>query len=347
MPIDIDLLTRICEAPGAPGYEKEIRKLVLKELKGLADDVSTDNMGNVIALKKGRSSKKSCMAAAHMDEIGFMLTHDEGKGIFRFDLIGGIDTRQLPGKQVWVGPDRQQGIIGMNPVHLSSASERSSKPDLNSLRIDIGPANADKVKTGDRAAFATSFMRTGPSLRGKALDDRLGVTTLITMLRNAPENIDLLAAFTAMEEGGLKGAAVAGYTLNPDMAIALDCTPALDLPVWDGSENTLYRSIPNRGPAVYVGDGSTLGDPRLVNLMRAVGSAYQIPYQIRQPGGGGTDAGAIHRQRAGIPSISVSVPGRYLHTAIAIVQLKDWQHCAALIHAGLTHVDASLLKKPR
>ena len=186
-----------------------------------------------------------------------------------------------------------------------------------------------------------------PSLRGKALDDRLGVTTLITLLRNTPENIDLLAAFTVMEEGGLKGAAVAGYTMNPDMAVAMDCTPALDLPVWDGSENTLYRSIPNRGPAIYAGDGATLGDPRLINLLRSAGDAYQIPYQIRQPGGGGTDAGAIHRQRAGIPSVSVSVPGRYLHTAISVVQLKDWQNSAALIHAALSHIDSETLKDPR
>jgi endoglucanase len=150
-----------------------------------------------------------------------------------------------------------------------------------------------------------------------------------------------------MEEGGLKGATVAGYTFAPDMACALDCTPALDLPVWDGEENTLYRSIPNRGPAIYVGDGATLSDPRLVNLLKMTGDAYRIPYQLRQPGGGGTDAGAIHKQRAGIPSVSVSVPGRYLHTAISMVQLKDWQNSVALIHAALSQIDASTLKDPR
>jgi endoglucanase len=287
------------------------------------------------------------MLAAHMDEVGFILTHDEGKGLFRFGLIGGIDTRQLPGKQVWVGKDLLPGVIGMNPVHLSSANERSAAPELNNLRIDIGPANAGKVKTGDKATFATTFLRTSPTLRGKALDDRLGVASLITLLKQAPENIDLLAAFTVMEEGGLKGATVSGYALNPDMAFALDCTPALDLPTWDDEENTLYRSIPNKGPAIYVGDGATLSDPRLVNLLKAAGEVYKIPYQIRQPGGGGTDAGAIHRQRAGIPSVSVSVPGRYLHTSVSIVQLKDWQNSVALLHAALSHIDANLLKDPR
>jgi endoglucanase len=345
---EIKLLEKLSNACGVSGDEGAIRKIILEEIRPLVDEIRFDAVGNILATKRGKGrGLPKVMLAAHMDEVGFMLTHDEGQGIFKFELIGGIDPRQLPGKQVWVGAEMLPGVIGMNPVHLTSASERSTKPEIKNLRIDVGPANTKKVKIGDRATFATTFMRTGPSLRGKALDDRLGVTTLITLLRNAPENIDLLAAFTVMEEGGLKGAKVAGYTLNPEMAIALDCTPAMDLPVWDGSENTLYRSIPNQGPAIYVGDGSTLGDPRMVKLLRAAGDAYQIPYQIRQPGGGGTDAGAIHLQRKGIPSISVSVPGRYLHTAISVVQLKDWQNSAALIHAGLSHIDASTLKEPR
>jgi endoglucanase len=344
----IKLLEKLSNACGVSGDEGAIRKLILEEIKPHVDEYKMDAVGNILATKKGTGKNRPrVMLAAHMDEVGFMLTHDDGKGIFRFELIGGIDTRQLPGKQVWVGKEMLPGVIGMNPVHLSSAGEKSAKPDLNNLRIDIGPASAGKAKTGDRATFATSFLRSGPTLRGKALDDRIGVTSLITLLKNPPENIDLLAAFTVMEEGGLKGAAVAGYAFDPDMAFALDCTPALDLPVWDGEENTLYRSIPNKGPAIYVGDGATLSDPRLINLLKAAGDSYKIPYQFRQPGGGGTDAGAIHKQRAGIPSVSVSVPGRYLHTAMSVVQLKDWQNSVALLHAALTHIDANTLKDPR
>lgn len=276
-----------------------------------------------------------------------MLLHDDGKGLFRFAPVGAVDPRQFPGKQVWVGKEKLPGVIGMNPVHLASASERSALPDIDNLRIDIGPANASKVKIGDRGTFATSFMRTGPSLRGKAIDDRLGVTSLITILRNAPENIDLLAAFTVMEENAVRGAQVAGYALNPDLAIALDCTPALDLPVWDGSENTQYRSCINKGPAIYNQHRDMLSDPRLIEFLKAVGEAYKIPYQLRQPGGGRTDASGIHRQRAGIPSISVSVPVRYLHTAVSIVQLKDWQNSVALLHAALLHITPDILKEPR
>jgi endoglucanase len=173
------------------------------------------------------------------------------------------------------------------------------------------------------------------------------VTTLITLLENAPTNIDLLAAFTVQEEIGLRGARVAAFTLNPDLAFVLDTTPAMDIPVWDGSENTLYRTKVEHGPAIYIADGVTLSDPRLVNLLKNIGDVYNIPYQFRQPGGGGTDAGAIHKQRSGIPSVSVSVPCRYLHTAASIMRLNDWKNSVALLHAALCHIDESIFSIDR
>ncbi|NIW48341.1 MAG: M20/M25/M40 family metallo-hydrolase, partial [candidate division Zixibacteria bacterium] len=270
-----------------------------------------------------------------------------GQGIFRFRISGGIDPRNIAGKQVWVGRDKLPGVIGLGPIHLASTSDRTNAVREKNLRIDIGPSNASKVSIGDRATFATTFIRQGPSLRGKALDDRIGVASLIQLLKNAPQKVDLMAAFTVQEEVGLRGAKVAAHALNPDMAFALDCTPALDMPMWDGSENTQYRSKPDHGPAIYVGDGRTLSDPRLVNLLRAVGETYKIPHQLRQPGGGGTDAGTIHTSRAGIPAVSVSVPGRYLHTPASIVRIKDWQNSIYLLHAALSHINSQTLKQPR
>ncbi len=344
----IKLLERLSNACAISGDEGEVRKIVLSEIREFADEISTDAMGNVLAIRKGTGRKRlRVMLAAHMDEVGLMITSDDGKGLFRFQVVGGVDPRNLAGKQVLVGKDKIPGVIGLGPVHLISASDRKGAVSLNSLRVDVGPSNAGKVTIGDRAAFATQFLRTGPSLRGKALDDRVGVASLITLLKNAPENIDLLAAFTVQEEVGLRGAKVAAYTLNPDLGIALDCTPSLDLPTWDGGENTQYRSKLDHGPAIYVGDGSTLADPRLVRLLRNAGEQYKIPYQLRQPGGGGTDAGAIHLSRAGIPAVSVSVPGRYLHTPVSLIRLKDWQNSVALVHAALSMADYSLLKNPR
>jgi endoglucanase len=287
------------------------------------------------------------MLAAHMDEIGFMLIGDDGKGIFRIKEIGGADPRNFAGKPVWIGKDKLPGVIGLKAIHLVTDEEEKRAIKIEMLRVDIGPSNASKAKIGDRGTFATNFTRIGPSLRGKAMDDRLGVATLITLLENAPENIDLLAAFTVQEEVGLRGAKVAAYALDPDMAFALDCTPAMDMPVWDGSENTLYRSNVDQGPAIYTADGATFSDPRLVNLLKSVGETYGIPYQLRQPGGGGTDAGAIHKERVGIPSVSVSVPGRYLHTPASIVRLNDWKNSIALLHTALTHINKDTLKGSR
>lgn len=344
----IKLLERLSNTCAVSGDEGAVRKIVLEELEGYADQISTDALGNVLAVKRGKGrNRPKVMLAAHMDEVGFMLIHDEGGGLYRFGVAGGIDPRNLAGKQVLVGPDETPGVIGTGPIHLASAGDRKNAVTLNSLRIDIGPGNGGKFKIGTRATFATRFARLGPSLRGKALDDRVGVASLITLLKSAPENIDLMAAFTVQEEVGLRGAKVAAHTLNPDIGIALDCTPSMDMPTWDGSENVLYRSKVGMGPAIYVGDGSTLGDPRLINLLQTAGDEENIPYQLRQPGGGGTDAGAIHLSRAGIPAISVSVPGRYLHTPVSIIRLKDWQNSVALLFTALSRITPQTLRKPR
>lgn len=342
--IQIKLLEKLSNAIGVSGDESAIRQIVLDEIEPVADDIKTDVMGNVLVTKQGKGKNlPKVMLAAHMDEVGFMLTHDDGKGLFRFSPVGGMDTRQLAGKPVIVGEKQVPGVIGTKPIHLVQASELNNPISIDALRIDLGPDIGNKAKIGDWATFATKFTRIGPSLLGKAMDDRLGVATLITLLKNAPTNIDVFAAFTVQEEVGLRGARVAAYAFNPDMAIVLDCTPAMDMPVWDGGENTLYRTKVDLGPAIYVADGATLSDPRLVNLLKSVGDAYGIPYQIRQPGGGGTDAGTIHKQRSGIPSVSVSVPGRYLHTAASIVRLNDWKNSVSLLHLALSHIDNSVL----
>ena len=265
------------------------------------------------------------MLTAHMDEVGFMLVADDGEGLFRFETVGGMDVRQLPGKAVVVGREHVPGVIGARPIHLTTAEERKQKISLDALRIDIGPGTT-KVKPGDWATFATRFQRSGPSVLAKALDDRLGVATLIELIKHAPPEIDLLAAFTVQEEIGLRGSRVAAYTFNPDIGIALDSTPANDLPDWEGEENITYNTKLGLGPAIYVADGSTISDPRLVRWLAETGTASKIPYQFRQPGGGGTDAGAIHKTRGGIPSISVSVPHRYTHSAISIARIDDWKN---------------------
>ena len=342
------LLEKLTNAVGVSGDEGAIRKIVREEITPYADEVKTDALGSILAIKKGTGRNRlRVMLAAHMDEIGFMLTYDDGKGIFRFGIVGGIDPRQLVGKPVWVGKEQIPGVIGAKPIHLTTASERKNTISVDTLRIDVGAANASKVKVGDRATFATQFKRLGPSIRAKALDDRLGVANLIELLKNAPPNIDLLAAFTVQEEVGLRGAHVAAYAFDPDVALALDCTPAYDFPAPEGEENTQYNTQLDHGPALYVADSGTLSDPRLIRHFVATAEAAGIPYQMRQPGGGGTDAGAIHKQRAGIPSLSISVPGRYLHTPASLVRVNDWKNTLNLLHAALTGLKPSVFKEDR
>jgi putative aminopeptidase FrvX len=342
----LKLLEKLCNACAVSGDEGEVRAIVLEEIKGHADEVKVDALGNVLATHAGSGKNRlRVMVSAHMDEVGFMLVAEDGEGLYRFETVGSIDVRQLVGKPVWVGKEHIPGVIGARPIHLTTPEDRKRAIPLDALRIDIGPAG--KAKLGDRAAFATRFQRSGPSLLAKALDNRFGVATLIELLKNAPTNIDLLAAFTVQEEIGLRGAKVAAYALNPDLGIAVDATPANDLPTWDGEENTAYNTRLALGPAIYVADSSTLSDPRLIRHFAAAGDVEGIPYQMRQPGGGGTDAGAIHKERAGIPSLSVSVPHRYSHTAVSIARLDDWKNHLALIHAALNRLTPAILQSER
>ena len=352
----IQLLERLCDACAVSGDEGEVRTIVQEQVRPHLQDgdgIQIDALGNVLVTRHGRTPNHlRVMLAAHMDEVGFMLSTDEKDGIFRFELVGGLDERQLVGKPVWVGKEHLPGVIGAKPVHLTQTDEWRKTISLDELRIDVGPDNGGKVKVGDRATFATSFSRLGPSLRAKALDDRLGVCTLIELVKHAPPNIDLLAAFTVQEEIGLRGAQVAAYNLDPQLAIVLDSTPAYDLPVLDADgdppqENARYNTRLGYGPAVYIADRATLSDPRLVRHLVASAESAGIPLQFRQPGGGGTDAGVIHKQRAGIPSVSLSVPGRYLHTAAGIARLSDWQNTLALVYEALARLTPDLLSVER
>ncbi len=344
----IELLERLCNAVAVSGDESEARAIVLGELEGRVDQLQVDALGNVLAVRRARQpGALRVMLAAHMDEVGMMLMEEEGDGIFKFETIGGIDPRQLPGKSVLVGREHHPGVIGVRPIHLYESRSEIKAIPIEDLRIDLGPENGKRFKPGERATFATRFQQVGPSLIAKALDDRLGVATLIELVKSPPENIELLAAFTVQEEVGLRGARVAAYALNPDLAIAVDSTPAYDLPAWDGAENVSYNTRLGMGPAIYLADRGTLSDPRLIRHLAATGDALGIPYQYRQPGGGGTDAGAIHRSREGIPSVSVSVPGRYAHTAALIARRQDWENTLALLYHALARLTADVLAGDR
>jgi putative aminopeptidase FrvX len=340
----LKLLEKLCNVIAVSGDEAEVRKLVLEEVKPHADELKVDVMGNVLVTKFGTGKNKRRMRVmldAHMDEVGFMIVADDGEGLYRFEIVGGIDVRHLVGKQILVGKDYSPAVIGGKPVHLMNGDERTRKVPLDALRIDTGLTG--KAKVGDRAGFATKFRRVGPSILSKSIDDRIGVATVIELFRQAPPTIDLCAAFSVQEEIGLRGAKVAAQYFNPDIAIAVDSTPANDMPLYDGGENISYNTKLGLGPAIYIADGSTLHDPRLVRFLAETAEAEGIPYQFRQPGGGGTDSGAIQRSLAGIPTVSVSVPHRYTHSPISISRVDDWKNTINLLYAALRRITPELI----
>ncbi len=344
------LLKRLSEAFGVSGHEEHVRSLILQEIRDRVDECRVDPMGNLIARRKGPgSSALRVLAAAHMDEVGLMVTQIEDTGLLRFAKVGGIDDRVLPARAVLVGDGRVPGVIGSKPVHLTEKAERDKVIDFKQLAIDIGASSKGEaerlVRRGDCAVFATDFLElasTGSwrAVRGKALDDRVGCALLVELLKeNLP--FELIAAFTVQEEVGLRGARVAAYAEDPDAAVVLECTAANEVPSRkDVSPSTRLGD----GPAVTVMDNSFIADPRMVEHFLSVAARKGIPVQVKQPTIGGTDAGAIQRVRRGVPAITIAVPARYIHSPAAIMNGADFDHAMALAREAMPRLPDALRK---
>ncbi len=340
-------LKHLSNAPGVSGDEGVVRRMVIQLIKDHVDEWRVDTMGNVLAVKRARGrAKLRVMLDAHMDEVGFMIFGANGDGTLKFRAVGGVEDGILPGKVVLVGPDRIPGVIGVKPIHLLRGETNVLK--IEDLAIDIGAASESEanaaVTVGQTAIFATEFRTWNGAASGKALDDRAGCAVLIEVLRGPRLPVEILAAFTVQEEVGLRGARVASHAFDPDAAVAIDTTPANDLPPTieqDVSPNTRL----GHGPAIYVMTRRDLSDPRLVKHFVATGDALKIPYQLRQPGGSGTNAGGIIPVRAGIPTISVSVPARYLHSPASLIYLKDVRSTVALVRESVARLTAAVLQR--
>jgi putative aminopeptidase FrvX len=341
----IGLLRTLCETAGVSGDEGAVRAIVQKELSGRTAEARVDALGNLLVRcrPRGRPARR-VMLAAHMDEVGLILMQAGSDGLWKFETVGGVNEQTLPGKPVWIGKNRVPGVIAAKPVHLTEKDEREAPIKKDSLAIDVGAKDKDGAlalaRPGDRAVFASPFRFERGVMLGKALDNRLGTAALVELALDPPRGIELWAAFTTQEEIGLRGAKVAAHALDPDLAIVVDATPAVDLPMWDGSENLVYNSRLGGGPAVYVADRGTLSDPRLVRLLTGAAERRGLPHQIRQPGGGSTDAAAIHLARGGIRSVSISVPCRSPHAPLSVARYEDWRALIAVLRGALEDLAA-------
>lgn len=338
------LLRQLTEAAGVSSDEKEIRLLIRDLVVELVDNWQVDNLGNLIVTKKGTGdSDLHVLVDAHMDEVGMMITGFDRDGTCKFMTVGGIDSRSLLGKVVQVGPNKINGVIGARPIHLLKADQRDKVVKVDAMRIDIGAKSkagaARKVNPGDTATFFTKYEESGDIAFGKAFDDRAGCAAMIELLMSDPFPFDLTAAFTVQEEVGLRGAQVVAYATNPDVALVLECTPAFDLPnKRDISPNVAI----GKGPSIYVMDAGTIQDPRLVSHITRTAEAHDIPFQIRQPGGGGTNSAAIQRAAGAVPVATIATPGRYVHSPVSMISLNDFQNVVSLVDASLRSLDRDL-----
>ena len=342
-----ELLKNLTEAVGVSGTEHEVRRMIRDLIADYVDEWHVDAMGNLIALKKGTGvSGLRVMVDAHMDEVGLMVTGYDSNGTLKFEAVGGFDDRTLLGKVVQVGPKKLTGVIGARPIHLLNSSQRDAIVKRDEMRIDIGANSKEtataKVKVGDRAAFVTEYEELGETAVGKAFDNRAGCAVLIELLRARPYPFDLYATFTVQEEVGLRGARVAGYHVNPDVALILECTPAYDLP----NENDVSPNVAlGKGPSIYVMDSGTMQDPKLVAHITKTASENNIPYQIRRPGGGGTNTAVIQRIRGAISAATIAVPGRYAHTPTMMINLNDYAHVVKLAEITLRSLKPETIRR--
>lgn len=342
-----ELLKNLTETVGVSGDEKEIRLLIRDFIVDHVDDWHVDTMGNLLAIKKGTgASDLRVMVDAHMDEVGLIVTEIVRDGTLKFATAGSFNPLALLGKVVQIGPKKVTGVIGAKPIHMLSALERNRMVKLDVMRIDIGARSKDtashKINVGDRAAFVTKYEELGAVALGKAFDNRAGCAALIELLRAKPYPFDLWAAFTVQEEVGLRGAQVAAYALKPDVALVLESTPAYDLPT---SADVSANVVLGKGPSIYVMDRGTIQDPRLVGHIMRTAAARGIPYQVRQPGGGGTNTASIQRVLGGIPAATIAVPGRYAHTPTMMINLDDYANTVKLTEAVLRSLTPELVNR--
>lgn len=341
--IDIDLLKSICKTPGAPGFEQRIRAQVIELVTPFADEVSTDNMGNVIAIKKGKSDKR-VMVAAHMDEISFIVTHIDDDGFLRFIPLGGFDPKTLTAQRVIVhGKKDLIGVMGCKPIHLMKAEDRLKMIPIEEYFIDLGMSRDEVIKyieVGSPVTREREVIEMGECINGKSLDNRLSVYILFEAFRQLKDvelPYDLYGVFTVQEEIGLRGAISSAHHVDPDFGIALDVTIAFDVPGANGHE---VISKLGKGTAIKIMDGMTICDYRMVAFLKEKADKHKIEWQPEILPRGGTDTAAVQRSgKKGSIAGAISIPTRNLHQVIEMVHKKDVQDTIDLLCVALKEMD--------
>lgn len=343
MPINVELLKEICEVAGAPGFEQRVREIVLREVTPLVDSVSIDNMGNLTALKKGKENKR-VMIGAHMDEIGFIVTHIDDNGFIRFHTLGGFDPKTLTAQRVIIhGKEDVIGVMSSKPIHVMSPEERTKLAKLSDYFIDTGMKKEEVEKLisiGDPITRERELIEMGNCVNCKSLDNRLAVFILIEMLREMKETevpYDVYGVFTVQEEVGIRGANVAALAIQPDFGFGLDTTIAFDLP--GALPHEKVTSL-GEGVAIKIMDSATICDYRMVKYMKQTADQGNIKWQPEILTAGGTDTAGIQRMNpGGAIAGAVSIPTRHLHQVVEMADKDDIRGAIELLKASVLNLD--------
>jgi tetrahedral aminopeptidase len=340
----IETLSRLSQLNGPSGYEDEVRRFIISEAGKFAEGVETDFLGNVYATVQGESSNSKIIVDAHMDEVGFMIKYVEPRGFLRFEPLGTIDPKILPGKRLSVKGDHKSyhGTIGSRPPHIITGEEANRVTPLSELYIDIGANSPEEVKSlgispGSIATFEEQFQELagGRMIMGKAFDDRAGCTISLSILESLSKEkprLTVVFAFTVQEEVGLRGAEVAANHVRPDIGIALETTVAADVP--DARPRDWISEL-GGGPTIRVLDSTMMAQRQMVEYLGKTAEENNIPHQMQIARAGGTDAGRIHLSGSGVPTGLISTPCRYLHGPSSVLNTEDFQNVARLAEAAV------------
>ena len=336
----LNTLKELCSLNGVSGDEDEVRRYLVNRVKSHASQFHADAIGNLIVFKKGRKSTgNKVMLAAHMDEVGIIVTRITDEGFLKFDFVGGVDRRVAIGKPVVIGHNKVPGVIGLKAIHLTTKEERKKVPKTESLYIDIGakdkPSAERLVQLGDYGAFVCEPEEFGDGLfKAKAIDDRVGCAVMLKLLEEDLP-LDVTFAFTAQEEVGTRGAFGAAFSVTPQVALVLETTTAAGLP---GVEEHRRVCAPGRGPVISYMDGSTIYDRELFETLRRLSEENGIPWQTKEYIAGGNDARTIQRTKAGVRVAAMSAATRYLHAPASVGSVADFEHMLQLTRLFLAEM---------
>ena len=328
----LELLKQLCLLNGVSGDEGEVRAFLRAQAEPYSDSIRTDALGNLIVFKQGaKATGNRLLLAAHMDEVGLIITHVTDEGFLKFGFVGGVDRRIAIGKPVVLGPDRVPGIISLKAIHLTDKAELKKVPKTDSLYIDIGAGSREealkKVPLGTYGSFVSQPEEFGDGFfKARAIDDRIGCAIMLELLKEELP-LDVTFAFTAQEEVGTRGAFGAAFSVTPQVALVLETTTAADLP---GVDSHRRVCAPGKGPVISYMDGSTIYDRGLFEDLRRLAEDNGIPWQTKEYIAGGNDARTIQRTKQGVRVAAMSAATRYLHAPSSVASVADFKNMLEL-----------------